>query len=225
MKKTKARSYRKNFFAAALAAMMLTLTCGTAYADTVETATEQTRETVCIAGYDCWEEDGNYYSVVDGDLSLIIDLSDPNHLPKDVTVTDSSAAPLSVARGARYDVDLSSGNTYEGQIDMTNGDCSTPIFFIDKNCSYSRFKFKTKFVLNTSYRFTVGVDYADDEGEGLGSWTTWDYTSYTFSLINPSYITYVLPYEKDFNTICQFDFYADGSSGQKRFNYWMSAVN
>lgn len=224
MKNKKTRSQRKSFFAAALAAMMLTLTCSTAYADAAGTTNEQIRETVCIAGLDCWEEDGNYYSVVDGEVSLVIDLSDLSHLSKDVTVTDSSAAPLSVARGVRYDVDLSSGNTYEGQIDITNGDCSTPIFFRSSTCSYSKFKFKTKFVFDNTYNFTVGVDYADDEGEGFGSWVTEDHRTYTFSLRNQSYTSFVIAYQNGFNTICQIDFHKDGSTGEKKFNYWMSLV-
>lgn len=223
MKNKKTRSQSKSFFAAALAAMMLTLTCGTAYADAVETTPEQTQEMVCIAGYDCWEEDGNYYSIVDGEVALIIDLSDLSHLSKDVTIIDASAAPSSVARGVRYDVDLSNGNTYEGQIDLTNGDCSTPIFYRSGTCPYGRFKFKTKFVFGNTYKFTVGIDYADEQGEGFDSWVTRNY-SYTFSLVNPSYTSFVIAYQNGFNTICQIDFYKDGSTGEKQFNYWMSLV-
>lgn len=192
--------------------------------DAIEETPEQTRETVNIAGYDCWEEDGNYFAEVDGEVSLIIDLTDMSRLPKCVNVTKVGvvASPAAVYSADRYDIDLSDGSEYEGEIDITNGDCATPIFYASYTSPYSRFKFKTDFILPRKYSFTAWVDYADEYGYGMHNWYRED-VEITFSLLKNSYNSFILVEGNKFGAICKLVFHKEGSTGDPKFNYSMKA--
>lgn len=196
-------------------------------ASVVDRSTEQVRETVNIAGYDCWEDDGDYYAVVDGEVSLILDLTDLSHLPKCATITSVNAVSPNKVSGRYYDVDLSDGKEYQGRIDITNGDCSTPIFFRgaqSDGCPYNKFKFKTGYILPEKYSMTVYVDYADFDGYPYNNWLQIYDVTFTFNFMTQSYYPIVLAYQSDFRSICKIEFHKEGSSGDQQFNYWMSAV-
>lgn len=215
----------KNIVSAAIAAITtFTMTLSASATNEIGETSKEMRENVCIAGYDCWEEDGNYFAEVDGEVALVIDLTDLSRLSKCVTVTDFSAASLNTTRNLMYDVDLSDGEEYQGQIDITNGDCSTPIFFRNSECPYSKFKFKTKYVFGQTYSFTVYVDYADFDGYPYNNWLRSDDITITFSVFNQTYYPILLAYQSDYNSICKIKFHKEGSTGQSKFNYWMSAV-
>ncbi len=207
---------------AAVAALSMTMPA--LAADVTEIAPEQTGETVNIAGYDCWEEDGNYFSVVDGEVSLIINLTDMGRL-SECAAADVCAASSNAASGRMYDVDLTDGKEYAGQIDISNGDCSTPVFYKSKGSVYSRFKFRTGYVFNTTYSMTVKLDWAEDDGFLWNNWLQKDDVTYTFNLAQQSYKSVIILYWNSWNTVCQIDFHKSGSSGQPIFNYWMSASN
>lgn len=191
-------------------------------ADVTEITPEQTRETVRIAGLDCWEEDGNYFSVVDGEVSLIIDLTDISQLSECAAADNDDVALSSAANGLMYDVDLSDGSEYAGQIDISNGDCSTPIFFKGKGTGYNYFKFRTGYVFDATYSMTVKVDWSEDDGYLWNSWLKQENVTYTFNLSHQSYKSMIILYWNSLNAICQIDFHKSGSTGQSKFNYWMS---
>lgn len=203
---------------AAVAALSMTMPAFAA--DVTEIAPEQTRETVNIAGLDCWEEDGNYFSVVDGEVSLIIDLTDISQLSACAAADNSDVALSSILDGEI--VDLSDGKEYAGQIDITNGDCSTPVFFKGKNTGDNYFKFRTGYVFDTTYSMTVKLDWSEEDGYLWNNWLKTDDITYTFNLTHQSYKSIIILYWNSLNAICQIDFHKSGSTGQPKFNYWMS---
>lgn len=210
----------------------LSMTIPTFAAEATNETTEQTRETVNIAGYDCWEEDGNYFAVVDGEVSLILDFTDISHLSKcadiaSVNAVSTNAVSPNAMSGKYYDVNLSNGEEYQGRIDITNGDCSTPIFFraaASDGCPYGKFKFKTGYILPEKYSMTVYLDYADFDGYPYLHWTKVYDVTISFNLLQQSYCPIILAYQSDYRSICQIEFHKEGSTGDQQFNYWMSAV-
>ena len=202
----------------------LAITMPTFAAEITNETVEQTRETVQIGGYDCWEEDGNYFAMIDGEVTLIIDFTDMDRLSKCVTVTKNEAPSASPAYiGDRFEEDLSDGHEYAGRMDITNGDCSTPIFYVSRTCPYNGFLFKTGYILPQTFSFTVWVDYADDLGYGMHNWYTNSYTV-TFNLFNQNHRSFALLEGQYFGGLCKFVFHKEGSTGEKQFNYWVSPV-
>lgn len=159
--------------------------------------------------------------MVNGEVSLIIDLDDPSRLSKCVTVThNNDIVPTATYAADRYEVDLSDGHEYAGQIDITNGDCSTPIFY--KKSGATGFTFKTGYILPETYSFTIWVDYADDLGYGMHNWYKEDVV-WTFRLFKQTYTSFTLVKGEYFPSICKFVFHKEGSNGDAKFNYWMTA--
>ena len=142
-----------------------------------------------------------------------------------LAAADVCAASSNAASGRMYDVDLTDGKEYAGQIDISNGDCSTPVFYKSKGSGYSRLKFRTGYVFNTTYSMTVKLDWAEDDGFLWNNWLQKDDVTYTFNLAQQSYKSVIILYWNSWNTVCQIDFHKSGSSGQPIFNYWMSASN
>ncbi len=208
-------------FIAAAAALSMTMTVFAADAD--EETHEQTRETVNIAGYDCWEENGNYFAVVDGEVCLIVDLTDISMLSNEAAIVSEIVASPNGGEIKKYDIDLSDGREYEGQIDITNGDCTTPVFYLSPDCPYRRLKFRTGFVFPTTYSVTDRADYCGPDGKPLLNWHPYEKTI-TFSLPAQCYYPIILAYQKGFGILTELEFHKEGSTGEPKFTYWMSPV-
>lgn len=224
---------KRKFLATALAAIVAISISITASAMGVESTAEnsaqtsigEVKETVWVGGYECWEENGNYYTMIDSEAVLVIDCTDTSKLSKCVSVTESSiGSSTAMYAGVRYEENLSDGHEYAGRIDISNGDCSTPIFYVSRKSQYRHFLFKTGFVLPEKYSITVWVDYADDLGYGMTGWNTRSYVI-TFNAFYQSHQSFVLAYSDDFGGICKFVFHKEGSDGDSRFNYWVSPEN
>lgn len=214
---------------AAIAAMSMSVTASAAGVEataenSAQTSIGEVKETVWVGGYECWEEDGNYYTMIDGEATLVIDCTDTSKLSKCVSVTENNIdSSTAMYAAVRYDEDLSDGHEYAGRIDISNGDCSTPIFYVNRESPYNHFLFKTGYVLPEKYSITVWVDYADDLGYGMHNWYTRSY-DITFNVFNQNHRSFALAYGDTFGGICKFEFHKEGSTGDSQFNYWVSPV-
>lgn len=197
---------------------MSTTICGFA-----TNVSEQTHETVNIAGYDCWVEGENYFSLVDGEVCLIIDLSNASTLSGEASIVNDNIASPNGGEIRKYDIDLSDGTEYEGQIDITNSDCTTPIFYISPNSPYHSLKFRTGFVFSNTYSVTVRADYCGPDGKPLLDWNPYEKVI-RFNYPSQCYYPIVLAYEKNFGILSELEFHKEGSTGEPQFNYWMSAI-
>ena len=149
----------KNIFAAALAVTMMAIPCGTAYADSnVDTfvAISETAELTNIGGYACYERDGNFWTLIDGEEYLVIDTRDWA-IGSDTSMTTYSqnasvGAPTNW--GNMTYVPLPDGTSYTDSVDLSKGNYYSPIYETTPSRDEFKFKFDTNHVLNHTYNMT-----------------------------------------------------------------------
>ncbi len=192
-------------------AAMLSLTTS-AYADDV---TETYRETVRVGNFDCWVEDGQYYTEIDGEVGLVIDVGDTTNQTVDSAV---SYADSEIWQIANPEVDLTDDKVYQDAIFLNQRDDYTPIFKIDTGkVGFASFQFSTKFVLKNTYGLTVHT-YHDD----LCEWTSCPRkVIFSFAV---QYILFVDGTETPNVSKCCVYFHKDQCEGEETFNYWAKQV-
>ncbi len=84
----------------------------------------EVEDTVRVGEYDCRVENGEYYTEIDGETYLVIDLDDCEWTADEEF---SRSAGSSEWRNGP-EVDISDGSKYKGTLDISEGDDSTPIF-------------------------------------------------------------------------------------------------
>lgn len=149
----------KAILAATMATTMVAIACGTAYADSnVDTsiAISETAELTDIGGYACYERDGNYWTVLDGEEYLVIDTRDVLAKASELVGTNNVQASIGEPTGWKNNthISLPNGSSYTGNVYITQGDYYSPIFEVTPTMNDFRFKFDTDHILVYSYEMT-----------------------------------------------------------------------
>lgn len=198
----------------------------TALSITITTQAEdvELKDTKQVCGFECWGDNGMYYTYVDGEVCQVIDLND---LPAQAQISTCSLksedSVLSTNEKINYYIDLSDGHTYQGRIDITNGDCTTPTFYAERNCPKATLEVSTKFVLPTTYYVTVYYNYLD-EYDNVGSGWTNENKTLTFYFPIQCHRFYIGTGVQAAH-VCKMTFHKEGSStSETNFLYWVKLV-
>lgn len=181
----------------------LSLTATTNAEDTIEQ-----RETVRIGNYECWVENGEYYTELDGEVCRVVNFD----------VTSELASPtISRAAGVEIDwsneVDISDGRTYHGSINIENSDDFTPVFCGNPTNSAASYKISAGFIFPNKYSVMVHTYETISN-----SWTPSKKKDIEFSWFTPT-IVVVSGTPSRYTTKCCMYFYKEGSTGEKTMNY------
>lgn len=156
MKNRKKNFGKRSLFAATLAAMMLTLTCSTAYADSNADTSVPVSDAAYltdIGGYACYQRDENYWTVIDGEEYLVVDtraiLAPSSKQAATYALRTSIDAPS--GWGNSIHVNLPDGNSYTDSVDLSNGDYYSPIYEVTPKMNDYRFKFDTNHIVSHTY--------------------------------------------------------------------------
>ncbi|MBQ9949016.1 MAG: hypothetical protein IJO91_11585 [Oscillospiraceae bacterium] len=168
------------------------------------------KETVQVGEYQCYVENGQYYTVLDGETYLVINL--------DEAMPCSSNDGVSVASvQTDQEIDIN-GSSYNGQIDISNGDFATPIFCGDENGLPRGYQISTGFIFENVYQVTPRVF-----NTAYNAWVNQNTVTIAFGLFQQTKILYT----GTTATVCskaQFIFHKDGSTGEPVFNYTISEI-
>lgn len=180
-----------------------------------EDVTEIHRETVRVGNFDCWIENGEYYTELDGEIGLVIDIADLSKKSVDDTM---SLANGEIWQIANPEVDLTDDKEYRDLINLSERDCFTPIFKIDTGeAGFASFQFSTKFILPNTYGLTVHTYHVKSS----------EWTSYSRKVIFSFAVSYVLFVDgtetPDVSKCCIY-FHKDQCEGEKTFYYWAKQV-
>lgn len=181
-----------------------------------EDVTEMHRETVRVGNFDCWIEDGQYLTEYDGEVCLVINLNDISMQSAAAQQSDDWVETKDWKNGP--EVDISDGHTYEGRINLTNGDDSTPIF-LGKPAAGSdiSYEISTKFVLPNTYNIRF---YCYDSN--MQDWYKYDRTVvFTQPFLTSRVLLSGTP--TPYTTKCCIYFRQEGS-GEKNFRYWFRQI-
>ncbi len=214
MKNKKTNSRRRNFFAASLAAMMLTLTCGTAYADSnvdVPVSVSETVELTDIGGYACYQRDGNYWTMLDGEECLVIDLSTLAGTLSEPASATSSITPPPYWNNNEF-VYLSDYDGYSGEVDLSKGDFYSPVFEVSPELADCRIDFKTDHIKPNKYKIKIWTHHMAPVNE----WVPYT-TEHNFNLVARSMVL-LTGSESKVSDAFGFKIYAD-SLGRDDFSY------
>lgn len=193
------------------AALSLTATANAE--DTIEQ-----RETVRVGNYECWVENGEYYTEINGEVGLVIDISDTSAQSDDAVQTFASNEVLDWENNA-WVLDMRDDTEYHGYIDLRNHDDYTPIFLIDTGAAgFASFKFRTEFIFANTYSITIHT-YNDLTH-------AWDHSS-TRDVIFSCFVPYMLIVngtETPYVSKCCIYFNKEGSTGEDFFYYYAKQV-
>lgn len=198
-------------------AAMLWLTTS-AYADDV---TELSRETVRIGNHDCWVKNGKYYTIYDNEKYLVINLDELNFETQNNVDVQETMAYSQGKSAISEEIDVSDGGVFNGTIDITNGDCNTPIYKIDPDKKIRRISFTmhTNFIFTNKYKIVI---YMHDQYANPNEWRHSEEILVSFSLLTQDKVIFdgsATLLEKLYIT-----FLKEGSSGEPVMNYSMHTV-
>ncbi len=115
---------------------------------------------VQVGDYQCFVEDGQYYTYHDGEKCLVINTDD--FVPADAETSNL------LNRAANEEISIVD-SPYSGTVDISNGDATTPIFVGREAGDARGFQIYAGFVLNNRYNVTVylynGITNRWDENE------------------------------------------------------------
>lgn len=168
------------------------------------------KETVQVGEYQCYVENGQYYTVLDGETYLVINL--------DEAMPCSSNDGVSVA-SVQTDQEINlNGGSYNGQINISNGDCSTPVFCDEESGIPRGYQISTGFIFENVYQVTPRVF-----NTAYNAWVNLDTVTVAFGLFQQTKILYTGTTSTIY-TKAQFVFHKNGSTGEPVFNYTMSEL-
>lgn len=181
----------------------------------VATCIQNNQATKKIGDYDCWSINGQYYTILNDEICQVINLDELNW-EYDTYVTQAS----SVSSQNNNEIDLSSGNKYQGKVDISKTNFTTPTFIGYKSTTQKNkisYSFHTEYFFPNKYSVKIyGYDPI------LKKWMTtedtfvFDFFGKTKVLFNGT--TGVSP-SKIYIT-----FLKSGSTGEPVFNYWFYAT-
>lgn len=110
---------------------------------------------VNVGGYQCFENDGNLWTYVDGEKYLVIDVDSPisecGTEVKTDTLTRGSSIGVPTGWKNSTKIDLSSVESYEDTGDITNSDYCSPVFSVEPSTGGVYCNLYAGFWLNTEY--------------------------------------------------------------------------
>lgn len=150
-----------------------------------------------INGYMCYEKDGQYWTIEDGEEYLVIDLDNLVIASTEVDDSENSSSTYStlaidcpIGKPDQYGwwtytgwVDLRNTESYEDRCYLTYGDYYSPIYVFNLKPTNghlyeSRFSLSTKVVLPNTYDITFSYHLKD------AGWTTPATATITFDLLH-----------------------------------------
>lgn len=180
----------------------------------------ETKDTITVSGYECWNEDGEYFTEIDGEKCQVIIL---DNFIQPMTLSSYVQKQSTASKKPKYDVDLSNGEQYEGRINITQGDDITPRFFRKRSPGTCSFEISTGFVFNTSYNVTISFEMYDEYGNLLNNYLEHETLSFNFMIKTHKFFVGTLT---NADCVCQITFHQSGSSETERnFKYWIKAVS
>lgn len=200
-------------FISAITAISIMLTSGV----TVQAETADSVRYIDINGYDCYERDGYYWTVIDGIEYLVIDLSDSVSAGNDITTYSSPmGTPPNWANNQEVTLTESSPS-YTDTCNLKNGDYCSPIYKINPKKTDYRISIYSGVWLNNTYdiEFYTHLQY------DLGGWHM-EKNTITFNvLLN----TYFLLTGTPSTVIDGFALrFLSSSTGQKDLDYKITAL-
>lgn len=199
---------KKRFFSSLIAASLIWSSSIAATAS-AETISLDYPETVTVGAYDCYVENDQYYTVLDGETYLVINLDNA------VALNDEDGISSIAKSTSQKEVSIVD-TTYSGSIDITNGDDTTPIF-VGRESGYSRgFKISTKFFFSNDY--TVSIYVYDSIGS---KWHKNSPIKITFNQVQSSHVLFTGTMV-EYYTKAYIVFHKSGSTGEPKFNYTFS---
>ena len=161
----------------AITAISLMLTAGIP----VQAETADPVEYIDINGYDCYERDGYYWTVLDGDEYLVIDLSDSVSVCNDISPCATSIGTPPNWTNSQV-VTLTEDNpTHKDTCHLKNGDYCSPVYEIKPEQTDYRIEISTGVVFNNSYDVVL---YTHLQYNMLGGWQPTQRTI-TFNVVIP----------------------------------------
>lgn len=191
-------------------------------------------ELVDINGYSCYERDGEYWTVLDGQEYLVIDLD--QFIPNDAQTscndddclpysTQATTSPIGKPDGHINPnwVDLTAtGGKYEDRCYLTFGTYYSPVFCLDYEASIlsrTTATISTKVVLNNTYFINIWIHSKQFNEEWRLEKNHW---RFNFSVFQPTYILFAGSTNQLIDGFAlQF---LDDSPGQKELYYTVEAV-
>lgn len=202
--------------AAALAVSMMST--APAFAEEADTSVEfvgtdgntyTLTETAKLGDYDCWVMDGMYFTEIDGEICQVIDLSQLNWVDADEPISRET------------EVDLSDGSEYAGQINITDGDYTTPIFI---GCTKDTDADKISYCIHADV-FKSNLYMVDIYGYDVYD-QRWKYTGgdeqqrFNFSFVTPTKILFNGMSSAAYSKV-KITFLKEGSTGKSILDYTM----
>ena len=153
-------------------------------------------ELVSINGYFCYEKDGQYWTMLDGDEYLIFNLDDytmkdaggsfsKNELSQYSTL--NSNCPIGNPDGWYYCgyIDFSSGGSYTEGCYISSGDYDSKIYYTGPLAQTAKYiaKISTKQVLTNTYNVKIYIHNINQN-----KWETPVSSSLSFSILTPAHI-------------------------------------
>lgn len=204
---------KRKIMALVLAVSTMLGTAATVQAEAAEDVAEA-RETVRVGQYDCWVENGEYYTEIDGKVGMVIDLDEISSQNENDEISLLSDTMLDW-KNANVERDITNGKAYHGVISINKYDDYTPIFCLDnEQARISPLMLHAKFVFKNTYKITV-MTYNKD----IEEWNSSSKKTIVFSAALP-YLILVSGTETKSITKCCVYFHKDDSTGEKSFNYW-----
>lgn len=184
---------------------MLTATATVHAEDTTEA-----RETVRVGKYDCWVEDGEYYTVYEDEVWQVINLDEIT--PQSVSEIADSDKMLDW-ESDNFRVYLLDGKVYNGSIDISKSDDYTPIFVTEPIDNTYSFFMKTGFITKQTYNVTIFTYNNITNG-----WDTGYNTNLIFAVGSQSKKLFTGTLGQETSRCCVY-FHKDRCDGKTEFNY------
>lgn len=178
---------KKKIISVIFASMLALSATTSAFAEIVPSA--EPIATVDIKGYSCYERDGHYWTILDGEEYLVIDVGDiedyvtnPNEINIYSQTSTTAIDELPPFWTNSSIVNVPHGFEHTEVADLSNGDYCSPIFQISPvaNDNSVRYRLKCYFTLNTDVKVETYLF-----NSLVGKWDLYSTDVFTFNaLIN-----------------------------------------
>lgn len=165
-----------------------------------------------IGEYDCFKENGQYYTIQDGEKYLVVNLDE---CTKSIQADKLDEIGIQSYEGSSNEINIVN-NPYNGYVDISNGDCTTPTFVGREAGESKGFKLTTGFVLPNTYSLKTFVYNA--------IYNRWDIDTdvVTFGLLaGQSKVLFTGTMARNYTKL-YIVFQKNGSTGESKFNYTLS---
>ena len=166
--------------------IIITLALSLSFTTTGSACADKENEYVNIHGYQCYEKEGNYWTQIDGEEYLVIDVNQEADSKNTTSYTQANTRRLAANISTpplwtnNQTIDLTDGSSYDGRGDITSSDYCTPVFEVEPTISDFRFSIYSGFWLNTKYNITIYVHHQSP----INEWHSAGTYEITFNLAN-----------------------------------------